>query len=179
MIRNRGRNRSRRGEPASATTPGVCQPQAAAICFLKSTCIRPFRLLGLLGGADFFGFVRLCGHSHCSEIRRRPLAIAVGDARRVDARMTMHAMTVDTMSWSADRQYGIPGTFILNIYFIYYVYYIVYLHNIRVTLISIWSRHGELAEVRVTAAPGRACANSIGFCYQFDTVGNGEYREGP
>ena len=66
------------------------------------------------GGVNFFGFVRLCGHSHCSEIRRRSLAIAAGDARRVDARMTMHAMTVDTMSWSADRQCGIPGTFILK-----------------------------------------------------------------
>ena len=44
-------------------------------------------------------------------LQRSSLARAVGDGRRVDARMTMHGMTVDAMSWSADRQCGIPGTF--------------------------------------------------------------------
>ena len=48
-------------------------------------CSEPADLpLGPGGGGRFF---RLCGHSHCREIRRRPSALAVRDARRVDARM--------------------------------------------------------------------------------------------
>ena len=102
--RARGAMQSRPRKLLLASPRRVCIPQVQ-----PEDVLAPW---GLVGGARFF---RLCLHSHCSAVAAGRFALAVGDGRRVDRKMTMHAMAVDAMSWSADRQWGIPETFILNI----------------------------------------------------------------